>query len=134
MLDYLGRDLRQATTLSILNNGAKVSMTLPATNPGLASLDLGPVLGSLQGAPASAPVTVTIAYYVEGGQFIHEASGTQSVIASTVDDFQVSRQGQFVTTSLLFTPRFSFSPTTAAQQSTRARSYVYLRNAPPAAN
>ena len=133
-LDYLSRDLRMASVVTILNAGTKVTLTLPAANPSSATLDLGPLLGSLGVTPGAtpAPAASTVSYYLEGGQLLRDTGGAQTVVADTVDDLEFTRAGSFLTTSVLFTPRFLMDPTAGAQASTRASNCVYLRNAAPA--
>lgn len=130
VFDYLSRDLRMAASVSILNGGGKITVTVPSTDPSLVQLNLGPLLGLLGStAAAGASPTTTASYYEEGGQFIREVGGVQTDLADTIADVQFTQQGLFVTTSIVFTPRFSSSPTAAAQEATRATGTVCLRNA-----
>ena len=139
VLDYLSRDLRMASVVTVLNGGTKVTLTLPPATPALLNLNLGPLLSSLGvtgggASPAASPSTSTVSYYLEGGQLLRDTNNVQTVIADTVDDLEFTRAGSFVTTSILFTPRFLLTATDGAQASTRASNCVYLRNAAPAAN
>lgn len=129
VLDYLSRDLHMASAVSILDDGGKLSATLPSNDPSSLSLNLGPLLNSLQGGGAGTSSTQAVSYYVEGGLFIRELNGVQTPLADTVGYLNFSRQGSVVTTTVQFTPRFSLSPSAAAQQATQTCSYVYLRNA-----
>lgn len=133
VLDYLSRDLHMAAAVSLLNGNkqdgfGKVILTLPPETPGLLDLSLGPLVSSLGGSTAATGKTVS--YYVEGGQFIREADGSQNVVAGTVADVRFRNSGQYLTTSVVFTPQFCSSPTAAAQENTRVGSHVFLRNAP----
>ena len=133
VLDYLSRDLRMASSVTTVNDTSKVVLSIPTSSS--ATLNLGPLLTSLlstSSTAASTAATDTVAYYVEGGQFIREVNGTQSVIADTVAEVKFTPKGSFMNTDVLFTPRYSCSPTTAHQADTRASSSIYLRNAPPA--
>lgn len=131
VLDYLSRDLHMASAVTTANDSGKVVLSIPTSTS--ATLNLGSLLTSLLGTSSTAtPSTDTVAYYVEGGQFIREVNGAQSVIAETVAEVKFTPKGSFMNTDLLFTPRYSCSPTTAHQADTRASSNIYLRNAPPA--
>ena len=142
VLDYLSRDLRMASTVTVLNVGTKVTLTFPAASPTLLNLNLGPLTGSLglaltgnTAASSSANAAPgPVSYYLEGGQVLRDTGGAQTVLADTVDDLEFIRAGSYLTTSVLFTPRFLMNPTAGAQASTRANSCVYLRNAAPVAN
>ena len=128
VLDYLSRDLHLASAVTILNDGEKISVTLPSTSTTSIQLDLGPVVGSLRSGSSGATTVQTVSYYVEGGELIRDVDGIQTNLADTVADAQFTQSGSFVTVSILFTPRFSTSVSTARQQATRASSCVYLRN------
>ena len=136
VLDYLARDLRMASTVTILNAGTRVTLSLPAANPDLLNLNLGPLTNSLglTSTGDAAASTNTVSYYLEGGQLLRDTGSVQTAIADTVDDLEFTRAGSYLTTSVLFTPRFLLDPTASAQASTRASNCVYLRNAAPAAN
>ena len=137
VLGYLSRDVRTASVVTIQNGGTSVSLTMPPANPSLLNLNLGPTLTSLQPVCVSLvgqTNATTVSYYLEGGQLIRDASGAQTIVAATVDDLEFTRQGSFLTTSVLFTPRFSMNPTTASQQSTRVSNCIYLQNAAPVSN
>lgn len=125
VLDYLSRDFHLASKVTRADDGAKITVSLPVRSTGTPSLNLGPLLGSVTGTAT----TQTVSYYVEGGEFIREVNGGQSVLADTVDSVQFDTDGAYVTTSVVFTPRFSYSPTMVTQPLTRAQSRVYLRNA-----
>lgn len=131
VLDFLSRDLRMASALSVLDSGGKITVTLPSSPTATVTLNLGPLLAPLLGTPSATATTQTVSYYVEGGQLIREVNGVQTMIADTVDAVAFTRQGAFLTTSILFTPQFSASPTTADQQATSVTSNTYLRNLPP---
>ena len=143
VLDYLSRDLRMASAVATANGSTKVVLTLSADGSGT-SLNLGPLLNGLLGGSATGGASTrsaasgaagsgdTVAYYVEGGQFIREFNGTQTVIADTVAGVTFTPDGAFLKTDVLFTPRYSCSPTTARQPDTRASNRIFLRNAPPA--
>lgn len=129
IFDYLSRDLHMASAVSILEGDGKLSLTVPTSDSALLTLNLGPLLNALPVGGTVGATTQMVSYYVEGGQFIREAAGVQTDLADTVAEVKFSRPGMFVTTSVVFTPRFSSSPTAAAQSLTRAASTVYLRNA-----
>ncbi len=130
ILDYISRDLRMASSVTILNDGAKLSLTLPSSAGAGLNLNLGPLLAPLL-ASSNQAALVTSAYYVEGGQLIRDVSGVQTALADTVADVQFTRSGNFLAADVVFTPRFSNSPTVADQQATRASNYTLLRNLSP---
>lgn len=127
ILDYISRDLRMASSVTILNSGAKLSLALPDGAGAGLNLNLGPLLAPLLVSSAPAP-PITCAYYVEGGQLLRDLSGGQTALAGTVAEVQFTRSGNFLATDIVFTPRFSNSPTVADQQATRASNYTLLRN------
>ena len=130
VLDYVSRDARTATTLAVSDGGGTLSLTLPSGDTGTLNLALGPTLTSLLGTSGNSTGTQKVAYYVQGGAFIRECNGVQTDLADTVDGVTFSRDGSFLTTSILFTPPFSHSPTTVPQPNTRASNQIYLRNLP----
>ena len=130
VLDYVTRDARMASAVTPTNNGGKLVLAIPVDSSTTVSLKLGPLFDPLLGATAA--TTANVAYYVEGGQFVREVNGAPTVIADTVDSLLFDRQGSYLTTNILFTPRFSSSPTTASQASTRVVNSTFLRNAVPA--
>lgn len=131
VLDYLSRDLRTATAVTISDAGGRLSATLPASDPNVINLQLGTALTSVLGGQLNTANPQTVSYYVEGGELIRNLNGVETDLADTVASLSFSRQEQFLTTSILFTPEFSNSPTTATQPNTRATSCTYLRTAVP---
>lgn len=131
VLDYISRDLRTAATVTVSSGNGKVTVTLPTDNTSTLGLKLGPLLDPLLSTAASAVPMTTVAYYVEGGQLIREVNKVQNVIADTVDNVQFTPSGSYVTTDVVFTSRFSSSPTTASQPNIHASNCTFLRNATP---
>lgn len=131
-IDYIGRDLRSASKITILDQGTRANLELPQeSNTSLTvHLDL-PVLGTVTPGSAATLPPKKISYYREGSRFIREVNGTKTELADTVGTFQISRVGSLAKTTLTFTPRFSRSPLAAAQKATTLTSSVHLRNTPP---
>ena len=82
VIDYVTRDLHTASAVAVQNGGAAVTLTLPPATAGVLNLNLGPLLtpaiASL-GLAAGNPTTVT--YSAEGGQFVRQVGGAQTVVA-----------------------------------------------------
>lgn len=132
MLDYVSRDLHMASSVTVQNGGTTLTATLPPASTSALNLNLGPLLTSAiasTSTPPASAVPTTVTYFAEGGQFIRQVGGAQTVIADTVADLTFARNGSFVTMDVTFTPEFSSSPTTATQPATRASSQIYLSNA-----
>lgn len=131
MLDYVTRDLHMASGVSIQNGGAQLTATLPAASASALDLNLGPLLTpaiASSGASAASAGGTTVTYFAEGGQFVRQVGGVQTVIADTITNLAFAQDGSFVTVDVMFTPEFSNSPTTASQPVTRATSRVFLSN------
>jgi type II secretory pathway component PulJ len=129
VVDYLGRDLRSASSVTIRDSGTRVELQVPTGNSSSLALHLNlPLLGTLQTASPSTAAR-TINYFLEGDRLVREDNGRQMEIAKTLTSFQVSRSGSRARMTMTFSPRFSRSPTAAAQSAAQVEATVFLRNA-----
>lgn len=130
VLDYIGRDARSASNVTIQNDGARIDLAVPSGESGSLALHLElPILGSLQLGSTAAP-SKSVSYYREGDRFIREMNGVQTEIARTISDFRATRTGSMLELAVTFSPKFSRSPGAATQQATQITTRVYLRNSP----
>lgn len=107
VFDYVGRDLRTASVVTVANSGTRLDLLLPveATSSLASHIEL-PVAGTVQtGAAAATPVPVS--YYREGDRLIRERAGVKTEIARTVTNFRASRSGSAADIEVTFSPRYS---------------------------
>lgn len=129
IFDYIGRDLRAASAVAVVNGGARLDLGVPSNAPGSLAMHLElPSAGTLHTNAGS--VSQAVSYYCEGDRLIRESAGVQTELARTVLDFQVTRAGALMEVSATFSPRFSHSRSTAGVQASRMSAKVFLRNAP----
>lgn len=105
VLDYIGQDLRRATTANVTNG--ILTITIPdyydtSGQPRNPTLSMGRVYYN------SPTASVTIRYSQQYGQVIRQEGTTSTVIADGVQDFQLNfvNNGQVVETSISFKPTF----------------------------
>ena len=121
VLDYIGLDLRRATTASVVNG--TLTITIPdyydsSGVPRDPALSMGRVYYN------SATSSVTIRYSQQNGQITRQEGTTSTVIADGVQDFQLNfvNSGQVVETSISFKPTFQ-----QRNQGNSAGTTVYTR-------
>jgi Tfp pilus assembly protein PilW len=129
VIDYVTRDLRRASTVAVSNSGTKLTVTVPdQIDPN--TLNLRTPVISANGIVSYGSTPVTIAYFIEGSSFIREENGVDTVISTTIDDFQVSQnQASVVQFTLGFTPGYSLQKSADARQASHLSASVFLRNA-----
>jgi Tfp pilus assembly protein PilW len=111
-LDTMKRDARSAKAMEVSPDGQSVVFTIPATQPGLLSLQLpSTVLGLLTpNGSVSAPAETTVTYTYSGRQLTRsDASGMKSV-ATRQSRFQVQQNGSQLLATFSFPSRYSKTP------------------------
>jgi type II secretory pathway component PulJ len=125
VMDYIGRDLRAANTVTIPTGGQTVSLQLPdiyssydvAGNPASNLVTPTIVNGVPQYGDAAKPLVIS--YFVSGTQLIRQqtiqATGQQNqmVIASNVNDMQMNftNVGTVMQYQITFAPRYHLGNT-----------------------
>jgi hypothetical protein len=107
VIDYIGRDLRRAITVTAENSGRKLALTVPdQKDPTTKRLRL-PVVSN--GVVRYGTDPIAVSYYIEGDLFIREEGGVRTTVANKrLENFLVTLNGaQSVTLQLAFTPTFS---------------------------
>jgi type II secretory pathway component PulJ len=128
VFDNLGRDVRAASAIAVLDGGRRVDLTLPDPSAGALALRLElPVLGSLH--TTSTTPTRTASYYLDGDRLMRLENGQSREIARTITSFRATRSSVGLEVDATFSPRFARSQHTSAQEATRLRSNFLLRNA-----
>jgi Tfp pilus assembly protein PilW len=140
VLDYISRDVRRALTATVTVSPPRLTLTVPdqyaAADPNRTFK--APTLttqGSFLGATyGTTPVTVS--YYVTGSNFVRDESGTLTVIAKGVSDFQpvfdsADAAGKTVRTTLTFAPIFRRLVSSDARTATTLTSRAVMRNYKP---
>jgi type II secretory pathway component PulJ len=126
VFDYVGRDLRAAATALELDQGRRLDLVIPANSNGSLALQLAlPVVGTLRTTTAS---NRNVSYVLEGDRLIRTENGVSREVARTVTDFRVARVGLNMEVAATFSPKFSRSPLTSAQQAMKLKSCFLLRN------
>jgi type II secretory pathway component PulJ len=120
VVDFIGRDLRRAISVTIPGGGQTLTVTIPDTygtydsegNPTSATVDPTIVNGAPVYGNAAQPITVT--YYVSGGSLIRQQiipaknQTVQWVVARNVNAFQLNFVAltTVVQYSITFAPRY----------------------------
>lgn len=99
--DYLQRDGRAASEVTITESGRTVTMKLPTESGGLVGLDLPGSLVSLLGG-ASAPATKTIVYRFTNNEVLRYDGGIRRAIATRLSRFDASQSGDYLQVNLAF--------------------------------
>jgi prepilin-type N-terminal cleavage/methylation domain-containing protein len=123
ILDYLGRDVRRALTVTVTSNPVKLTLTVPDQYIGTAPLRTfrDPAVTLTSANYGTAPVTIS--YFLSGKNFVREENGAANVIAENVSDFQPvfddsDPSGKTVTFSLSFMPKFQRKSSADARSGT----------------
>lgn len=127
VVDYITRDLRRATAVTVTNNGSKLTVSIPDHHDPSGSGISVPTI-SAEGLVAYGNPPRTVSYFVEGATFLRIEEGVEKVIANTVEQFQVVQSSPSVVTfSIGFSPHFSWRRAGSAPAT--LSSTVFLRNA-----
>ena len=134
VMDYISRDARRALTVdtSVPN---KVTMTIPLSeypnDHATVSLRGQPIPPTITGGKAAYGAPVTVAYYIEGSNFIREEAGQKGTIAAGVIGFTPIFQtlDNNLEMTLTFRPRFRTTSTVDMSASTKIGIASSRRNA-----
>jgi len=127
VVDYVTRDLRRATAVSVTNSGSKLILSIPDHRDPSNGGTRVPTI-SAEGLVAYGNPSHTVSYFIEGSTFLRIEEGAEKVIANTVEQFDVAQNAPSVVTFTIgFSPHVSWrrvggTPTTLT-------STVFLRNA-----
>lgn len=133
VLDYIARDVRRATSVTVLQNPTRLSLTIPdqylTTNPTDRRFSTPTVGTSVVYGSGSINVT----FYVSGKNFIRQENGVNSTIATNILNFTPvldasDPNAKLVKTTVAFTPIFRSNPATASSAATSMTNCVFLRN------
>jgi prepilin-type N-terminal cleavage/methylation domain-containing protein len=137
ILDYIGRDVRRATSISSNSTTQQLNLTIPdyyqsgpKTSYTVNDLPRDPVRvgNTVQYTPTDIPVS----YYKRGSTIYRNINGTEVPLVTDVQDFQLNFPGtgtREVDIQVTFAPRYSFRSGNAAMQNgTLVESRVLLRN------
>ena len=129
IFDYVGRDLRNATSVTIINAGTRLDLVIPSDETGSLAMHLElPSVGTLHTTTAAG--SQAISFYREGDRLIRECDGVQTELAGTVTDFSVSRSGALMKIEAIFSPKFARSQTGVGAEAMKISVKVFLRNSP----
>jgi len=126
LTDYLARDLRSASNVSVRNDGKGIDIVIPTADANTLSTNLNlPVVGQLLQANASG-TNRTICYYLHGTDLYRVEDGQRVEIARHISSFTATPTGGRVVVEAAFKSQFSRNRTTApSMKVTRA---IWLRN------
>ena len=137
VLDYISRDVRRALTVTTTANPPRLTLTVPDqySAPAPDRTFRAPTMtiqdGVLGATYGTTPVTV--AYYVDGANFVRSENGAVTVIATGVADFQplfdsTDPAEKTVNTTLTFAPTFRRVASSDARTASTMRSRAVMRN------
>lgn len=127
LLDFMNLDLRRA--LTVQTQTERLTVTIPDFYDEN-GYPRDPVIKN--GAATYGTTPVTISYYRDGDSIYREEAGTKQKIASDVSDFkfELKDQGQSISVSFTFLPRFQLSNTNeeSVREGTATYTTTLLRN------
>lgn len=132
ILDYVARDVRRASAVTITQSSTRLDLTLPDQYANAAPSRTFRTPSVSMTAVTYGTTPGTISYYTNGANCIREESGVAAVIASDVADFQLTfdnsdPSGKVVTTTLTFAPKYQMQETAAVRSSTTLTNRATLR-------
>ncbi len=132
ILDYVARDVRRSSAVAITQSSTRLTLSLPDQY-----LSAAPSREFRTPAVSMTAVTYgatpgTVAYYISGSNCIREENGVAVVIATDVEDFQITfdnsdSSGKVVATTLTFSPKYQMRETADARSGTTLTSRATLR-------
>jgi Tfp pilus assembly protein PilW len=134
VIDYITRDLRRASSVTISNQNRMVAMTLP-DQLDLAKSDLR-LPSIIAGVVQYGNTPATVSYYVSGTAFVRKENGVETSLSTNrfgLEDFFVDNDTPGATPALIrftvsFVQKFSRSGGVDSRAATRCSSVVRLRN------
>ncbi len=132
ILDYVNRDVRRASAVTITLNSKRLNLTLPDQYASAAPSRTFRTPAVSMTAVTYGAAPGTIAYQISGENCIREENGVSKVIATGVADFQLTfdnsdPSGKVVATTLTFAPKYRMKETASARSSTTLTSRATLR-------
>lgn len=126
LTDYLARDLRSASNVTVRDDGKGIDIVIPEADPTTLSTNINlPVLGGLLQGSASG-TTRNICYYLYGSDVYRVEDGKRVQIARHISGFTATHSGGRVIVEAAFTSQYSRNRATAPlMKVTRA---IWLRN------
>jgi type II secretory pathway component PulJ len=134
-IDYVSRDLRRALAVQVdtYQGSSRISMTIPDyyTTVDGAPQPRTPQINGDYADYGTTPAVVR--YYKDGSTLVRRFNGVNSIIASDVEDFQLSyppaTNQQVINVAVTFLPRFRLSASRdAVRAGTSANTSILLRN------
>jgi hypothetical protein len=128
VLDYIGRDVRRASSAVVSDQNRKLTLTLPGykATPGSTGPSVPALINGLVKYPEP---PITVAYYISGVSFIRREGATETVLSTNLEQFYAFETNRpQIELRLNFVPRFSRNASAAARAATQARAIVCLRN------
>lgn len=132
LIDYISRDLRMALTVNVDNANERITMTVPDFYDS-DNVPRNPVISKgkiYYGDPAK---PVTIVYFKSGPNIYRSVNGTNTLLASDVDDFKPNYTDdgkQAIGVNVTFVPKFQLNPRdeSSLRSGTATFSNTLLRN------
>jgi prepilin-type N-terminal cleavage/methylation domain-containing protein len=127
-MDFLTRDVKRATSVTVENQNRKLTVTLPGykVKPGAAGLSLPDVK---DGTVKYAEAPLTVAYLVEGKNFMRYENGAGTVLSTHIEEFCATADDlPRVALRVNFVPHFSAKTNSAAKAATEVATTVFMRN------
>lgn len=134
ILDYIARDVRRATSVSVLLNPTRLSLTIPDQYLNAVKTERAfrePKVST--GSVVYGSGTLNVVFFLNGKNFVRQESGVNTTIARNVSDFAPvfdtsDPNGKTVKTTITFAPIFRLNPATAPRAATSITNRVFLRN------
>jgi prepilin-type N-terminal cleavage/methylation domain-containing protein len=132
ILDYIARDLRLASSVTVSQNSSKLTLTLPDQYAQVAPSRVLRVPAVSMTAVTYGSTPVTVAYYISGPNCVREENGVAMAIATDVPDFQLTfdnsdPSGKVVATTVSFSPKYQMKESATARAATVRTNRTTLR-------
>lgn len=122
--DYLSRDLRSASNVSVHRDGSGIDITISEGNTGALSTNINlPVLGPILPA-GSSPVTRSVQYLFRDHELVRTEDGRSVLLSQRLCRFNIRQTGARVIVEVAFVSNFK-KETASSVQLTRA---IWTRN------
>lgn len=130
ILDYVARDVRRASAVSITQSSKRLDLTLPDQYANAAPSRAFRTPAVSMTAVTYGTTPGTVAYYISDSNCIREEGGVARVIATDIADFQLTFDNSdplVVSATLTFSPQYQMQETAPARTSATLTCRATLR-------
>ena len=133
ILDYVARDVRRSSAVTLTQNSKRLDLTLPDQYANAAPSRNFRTPSVSMTAVTYGVTPVGVSYYLSGSNCIREENGVAKVIATDVASFQLTFDNSdpsVVATTITFVPKYQMKETAASRSGSTLTSRATLRKTP----